>query len=189
MPGRCSSKTEAKPERREDVAVGGDVSRGATALALRNERPVEQSQAASIESLERDVAHLVALLGSAPSVFALRAVYGQRPAARSPCRGFADDADWREPGSAERVSRGHPLDAQAASDKDIERMFQHSSMDEPLAWAAGLFDGEGSTTSSGEWDTPHLSVPQAGIREKAAGNAPPPTVRRDDPRLRARARQ
>lgn len=36
------------------------------------------------------------------------------------------------------------------------------SREEQLAWAAGLFDGEGSTSASGEWDTPRLSVPQAG---------------------------
>ncbi len=34
--------------------------------------------------------------------------------------------------------------------------------EEHLAWAAGLFDGEGSTIASGPWDTPRLSVAQAG---------------------------
>lgn len=30
------------------------------------------------------------------------------------------------------------------------------------AWAAGLFDGEGTTSASDRWDTPHVSVPQSG---------------------------
>jgi hypothetical protein len=36
------------------------------------------------------------------------------------------------------------------------------SREEQLAWAAGFFDGEGTTSSSGEWDTPRMTVPQAG---------------------------
>lgn len=44
---------------------------------------------------------------------------------------------------------------------------------ERLAWAAGLFDGEGSTTTSGAWDTPQLTVPQAGDTE-----TPPETLTR-----------
>lgn len=34
--------------------------------------------------------------------------------------------------------------------------------EEALAWAAGLFDGEGTTSASDQWDTPHVSVAQAG---------------------------
>jgi hypothetical protein len=34
--------------------------------------------------------------------------------------------------------------------------------EEQIAWAAGLFDGEGTTSVSGLWDTPHVSVPQSG---------------------------
>ena len=34
--------------------------------------------------------------------------------------------------------------------------------DEQLAWAAGLFDGEGTTSVSGPWDTPQVTVPQSG---------------------------
>ena len=45
--------------------------------------------------------------------------------------------------------------------------------EESLAWAAGLFDGEGSTTTSGPWDTPHLTVPQAG-----SATAPPEVLTR-----------
>lgn len=37
---------------------------------------------------------------------------------------------------------------------------------EELAWAAGVFDGEGSTTTSGPWDTPHVNVPQSGDRDR-----------------------
>lgn len=44
-------------------------------------------------------------------------------------------------------------------------MFHHSVEEELLAWAAGLFDGEGSTTCAGAWDTPHVSVPQAGTED------------------------
>ena len=33
---------------------------------------------------------------------------------------------------------------------------------EARAWAVGLFDGEGSTSASDQWSTPHLSVPQSG---------------------------
>lgn len=33
---------------------------------------------------------------------------------------------------------------------------------EKVAWAAGLFDGEGSTTASGDVGYPQVSVPQAG---------------------------
>src|SRR5258708_2428968 len=36
---------------------------------------------------------------------------------------------------------------------------------EAIAWAAGLFDGEGTTSASDRWDTPHVSVPQAGDSE------------------------
>ena len=36
---------------------------------------------------------------------------------------------------------------------------------EELAWAAGLFDGEGSTSASDRWSTPHLRVPQSGQAE------------------------
>ena len=36
---------------------------------------------------------------------------------------------------------------------------------EAIAWAAGLFDGEGTTSASDRWDTPHVRVPQAGDSE------------------------
>lgn len=38
---------------------------------------------------------------------------------------------------------------------------------EDLAWAAGLFDGEGSTLSTGPWDTPQVVVPQSGPEDAA----------------------
>lgn len=44
-------------------------------------------------------------------------------------------------------------------------MFDNCPVTERLAWAAGLFDGEGTTSCSGEWDTPHVSIPQAGTLE------------------------
>lgn len=38
---------------------------------------------------------------------------------------------------------------------------------ESLAWAAGLYDGEGSTTCSGPLEEPHVHVPQSGATDAA----------------------